>query len=82
MRLFKLKTLKKLVFWADYGRTILGQNLAPTSSLIPISPVSPSWEGLGVGWEGLGVGCLLSPTATKRFFQQTLIIFQQVQILI
>ena len=48
----------------------MGQLLTPTSSLIPISPVFPSWEGLGVG-------CLLSPVSypyQKDFIQQTLII--------
>ncbi|WP_202224678.1 hypothetical protein [Okeania sp. KiyG1] len=37
---FQWKNFKKLVFWDDYGRKIERQNLAPTSPLIPLIPVS------------------------------------------
>ena len=68
-------------FGQDLGIKIKGQCLLlpPPSFPFLLSPVFPSWEGSGVGWEGLGVGweglgvdCLLSPTSTKRLFQQTL----------
>ncbi|RQH23998.1 hypothetical protein D4Z78_05180 [Okeania hirsuta] len=54
---FQRKKLKKLVFWDDGGRKII----LTKRPLLPLRsfPVPP-------------VSCLLSPTPTKRLFQQTL----------
>ncbi len=60
---FQLKSLKKLAFLAIVGQKNQGTILPTTSCIIPIYPGS-------VGT--LHATSLLTPTLTKRIFQQTL----------
>ncbi|MDY7003447.1 MAG: hypothetical protein SWX82_05630 [Cyanobacteriota bacterium] len=58
MPAFQLYAAQKASILGRLWQNNLGTILTPTSSLIPISSVFPSWEGLGVGSprSGLGVG--------------------------